>query len=105
MTMNVADGFKNELSFFYSSENGAAANIYSGLNATGSILATLDLPGNSSFVTSPTCFFTFYCPYSEVEGAFLGTAHSVYFNTDDLAIADINLELAAGSSPIGDMRA
>jgi hypothetical protein len=47
--MDVANGFTNGLSFFYSSEFGAAADIYSGLDATGSILATLALPGNSVF--------------------------------------------------------
>jgi hypothetical protein len=90
--MNVTDGFTTELSFFYSSEYGATVYVYSGLDATGSILATLDLPGNSAF-GSVACFGAFYCPYAPVGIAFAGTAYSVDFArfTGDLAVADINV--------------
>jgi hypothetical protein len=88
--MDVVNGFTNGLSFFYSSEFGAEADIYSGLDATGSILATLSLPGNSAF-GSAACFGSFYCPYSPAGVTFSGTAYSVDFApvTGDVAIAGI----------------
>jgi hypothetical protein len=96
--MDVAGGFTTGLSLFYSSEFVAAADIYSGLDATGSILATLTLPRNSLRVLEPSadqsvCFDVFYCPYSLAEMAFSGTAYSVDFTpvTGDLAVAGITL--------------
>ena len=98
--MDVADGFTTGLSFFYSSEYGAAAYVYSGLDATGTILATLDLPGNSAFGGS-ACFQTFYCPYTSIGIAFAGTAYSVDFApiTGDIALADINLGVSSVPLP------
>jgi hypothetical protein len=90
--MDVDGGFTGGLWFFYSSLFGASAFVYSGLDATGSILATLDLPANSAG-KSPDCFFAAYCPYTAAGVAFAGTAYSVDFDrfTGDVAIADITL--------------
>jgi PEP-CTERM motif len=98
--MDVAGGFTTGLALFYSSEFGASADIYSGLDATGSILATLDLPGNSVF-GSPPCLGAFYCPYTPAGIAFAGTAYSVDFApvTGDVAIADINLGTSSVPEP------
>jgi hypothetical protein len=82
----VANGFTTGLSFYYSSEHGAAADIYTGLDATGTILATLDLPGNnegSGGFGGADCFFTAYCPYTATGIAFAGTAYSVDFVQGD----------------------
>jgi hypothetical protein len=44
-TMNVADGFDTGFSFYYSAIlQSGSIRVYSGLNATGTVLATLDLP-------------------------------------------------------------
>jgi hypothetical protein len=98
--MNVANGFTTGLSFYYSSEHGAGAIIYTGLDATGTILATLDLPGNNEGgggFGGADCFFTAYCPYTAIGIAFAGTAYSVDFVpiTGDVAFADINLGVSS----------
>ena len=76
--MNVANGFTTGLSFYYSSEHGAAAYIHAGPDATGTILATLDIPGNNEGgggFGGVDCFFTAYCPYTAIGIAFAGTAY------------------------------
>ena len=102
--MNVANGFTTGLSFYYSSEHGAGAYIYTGLDATGTILATLDLPGNNEGgggFGGADCFFTAYCPYTAIGIAFAGTAYSVDFVpiTGDIAVADINLGVSSVPAP------
>ncbi len=42
--MNVANGFTDGFSFFYSSSQTTSINVYDGLNKTGNILASLSLP-------------------------------------------------------------
>ena len=45
-TMNVAAGFDTGFSFFYSAFQDAFVKVYSGLNGTGALLATLNLTTN-----------------------------------------------------------
>ena len=59
--MNVASGFAGALKFFYSSTNGGLdlVNIYSGLNGTGTLLASASLFPNAQLGCSDTAFCRF----------------------------------------------
>ena len=78
-TMNVAAGFDTGFSFFYSSFQDAYVTVYSGLNATGSVLATLSLSTNfnaGGCVGDPNGGA---CHWDPIGVTFAGTAHSVDF--------------------------
>ena len=81
-TMNVAAGFDTGFSFTYTAPfaTGTTVNIYSGLNGTGSLLATLALP----LTTTATCDTTIsrgaqFCPFAPASLGFAGIARSVVF--------------------------
>ena len=75
--MNYAAGFDTGFSFFYSAiNNPAVVNVYSGLNLTGSLLATINLPITASDGGDPTGSFS---PFVPIGVAFAGTAMSVDF--------------------------
>ena len=78
-TMNVAAGFDTGFSFFYSAFQDAFVTVYSGLNGTGTVLATLPLLTNFSnggCVGDPTGAA---CHWDAVGVSFAGVAHSVDF--------------------------
>jgi hypothetical protein len=77
-TMNVAAGFDTGFSFFYSAPNNPGSiNVYDGLNSTGNLLATLNLPLTASGgAPDPTGGFS---PLVALGIAFSGTARSVDF--------------------------
>lgn len=77
-TMNVAAGFEDGFSFFYSSINFVGSiDVYSGLNATGDLLASLTLPITQfNGAPDPTGQFS---PFEPLGVAFDGVARSVDF--------------------------
>ncbi len=78
-TMNVAAGFDTGFSFFYSAFQDASVTVYSGLNGTGSVLATLSLLtnfNNGGCVGDPNGQA---CHWDAVGVSFAGIAHSVDF--------------------------
>ena len=78
-TMNVAAGFDTGFSFFYSAFQDAFVKVYSGLNGTGTVLATINLSTNFSnggCVGDPTGAA---CHWDPVGVTFAGTAKSVDF--------------------------
>ncbi len=77
-TMNVAAGFTTGFSFFYTAiNNPGSVSVYSGLNATGAILATLPLPLTpTGGAPDPTGQFS---PLLPIGVAFAGIAMSVDF--------------------------
>jgi hypothetical protein len=76
--MNVAAGFTTGFSFFYSAINRAGSvGVYDGLNGTGNLLATLNLPTTPS--TCPSGYNAGFCPFVATGVGFLGTALSVSF--------------------------
>lgn len=98
-TMNVAGGFTTGFSFFYSAAfNPGVINVYDGLNATGNIIATLNLPINATGGAG-ACLGQYFCPYTPIGVTFAGTAMSVDFGgtADQIAFDDITL----GSSTPG----
>lgn len=76
--LNYAPGFDTGFSFFYSSSTSASVNVYDGLNATGNLLATLNLTAQhtSNCIGDPTGDF---CNWTAVGASFSGIAKSVDF--------------------------
>jgi hypothetical protein len=103
-TMNVTHGFVNELTFYYSNLAAAptqnAVNIYSGLNGTGTLLASLTLFGNASFGLGCTTGIT-HCRFDLTSVKFAGVAHSVNFggNATNIAFDNIGLSVTAVPEP------
>jgi hypothetical protein len=77
--MNVPAGFSNGFSFFYSANIDAAyVQVYSGLNGTGTLLASATLPvnWNVNCTGDPSGG---YCHWDPVGVTFSGVAKSVFF--------------------------
>jgi hypothetical protein len=77
-TMDVAAGFTTGFSFYYSSSTIGSVDVYSGLDGTGTLLASVPLVaqydvGCSAGATTP------WCNWSAVGATFSGTAESVKF--------------------------
>lgn len=76
-TMNYAAGFDTGFSFFYASLDTAFVNVWDGLNATGNLLATINLVATPvGGAGDPTGYYSTWVP---VGVAFAGTAKSVDF--------------------------
>src|SRR6202007_2722651 len=75
--MNVAGGFTSGFSFYYDAyPDAGTVVVYDGLNATGNILQTLNLP-----VTGVGCFTAaFYDCWQTLGVTFSGTAKAVHFS-------------------------
>jgi hypothetical protein len=76
--MNRAAGFTTGFSFFYSAINqGGSFSVWSGLNGTGILLASLNL-GTTASTCAPG-YGAGFCPFVAAGVGFAGTAHSVTF--------------------------
>jgi hypothetical protein len=94
-TMNVAAGFDTGFAFYYSAVSQPGfINVWSGLNATGVLLATLPLPVTPSDGGDPTGSFS---PFVPIGVAFAGTAMSVDFGGTANQIGFDNITLGAAS--------
>lgn len=92
--MNVAGGFTTGFSFYYSAINDpGTVTVYSGANATGSVLATLNLPVTASQAGNAVCSSDQFCPFVPFGVAFSGTAMSVDFSgtANQIGFDDITL--------------
>jgi hypothetical protein len=103
--MNVAAGFTTGFSFYYTAiNNPGTVNVYSGLNDTGTLLATVSLPLTPDGTDTPGCSGQPFCPFYPVGVSFAGTAQSVDFtgSTNDIGFADITLgsATAGGGTPV-----
>lgn len=81
--VNVASGFGSGFSLYYSAVEGfgGSVTIWDGLNGTGSVLGTLQLPAFQSGVGTAACPLSGkYCSWTAAGTAFSGTARSVTFN-------------------------
>jgi hypothetical protein len=76
--LNANNGFTTGFSFFYTSSTAATVNVYDGLNATGNILASINLAAQfgDNCVGDPNGGF---CNWSAIGVAFSGTAFSIDF--------------------------
>lgn len=77
-TLNVLNGFNTGFSFFYTSATDASVTVWSGLDATGDLLGTLDLSAQfaAGCVGDPGGNF---CNWTAVGVLFSGTAFSIDF--------------------------
>jgi hypothetical protein len=100
--LDVSGGFMTGLSLFYSAPGGpVTVRVYSGLGATGSLLATLLLAGtpNGSIAGCPANPGATFCPFAMGAATFAGTARSVDFSSalNDATFDDIRLGAAQAS--------
>ncbi len=76
--MNRSQGFQNGFSFFYSAVNqGGSFSVWSGLNGTGTLLASLVLGTTGSSCEAQ--YFAPFCPFVAAGVSFEGIAQSVTF--------------------------
>lgn len=97
-TMDVVAGFNTGFSFYYAAAGlPGSVSVFSGLNGTGSLLATLSLPVNGSNCDGKT---TFSC-WTNTGVAFAGTAESVVFggSANQIGFADITLGASSVPNP------
>jgi hypothetical protein len=89
--MNVVAGFSGQMTFYYSNlpATQQVVRIYSGLNGTGTLLASIDLPGNAS----DGCNTVLYCRFDFAVMRFDGVARSVNFggNPQQTLFDDISI--------------
>jgi hypothetical protein len=76
--MDDPGGFTTGFSLYYAAINSPGSlSVYSGLDGTGTLLATLDLPTTPS--TCPGTYDAGFCPFVPIGVAFSGTAESISF--------------------------
>lgn len=94
--MNVPVGF-TDLSFFYSSSAVVVGGVkvWSGLNGTGTVLASLSLANNAQFRCSDTPF----CNFDRVSTTFTGVAQSVSFGDAALVAGFDDVSITAVPEP------
>jgi len=98
--MDVSAGFTNGFSFYYTAAYDAGSvSVYSGLDGTGSLLASLALPVTGDGASVSGCAGTDFCPFTPIGVTFSGTAESVDFSGTANEIAFDNVTL--GSSTPG----
>jgi hypothetical protein len=105
--LNYSPGFDTGFSFFYSSSTAASVYVYDALNATGNLLATLNLTAQyaDGCVGDPNGSF---CNWTAVGASFTGTAMSIDFGgtVDQTGYDDITFGSAtAGGDPTVDVSA
>ena len=96
-TMNVAAGFTQGLGLSYAS-SAAVTNgvqVWSGLNGTGSLLASFNLAANAT----TGCSDSAYCHFDQAVRTFTGTAHSVTFGNATYAAGFDNVRMGAVPEP------
>lgn len=98
--MNDPAGFTTGFSLFYSAVNNPGSlSVYSGLNGTGTLLATLNLP-----LTASNCSSTYgasFCPFAPIGVTFAGTAESISFAgvANQIAFDDVTFGSATPGVP------
>lgn len=99
-TMNVAAGFNTGFSFYYAATfYSGSVNVYSGLDGTGDLLASLLLsPTGTACAGDPNGY---YCAWSPIGVDFAGTAHSVDFGGSANYIVFDNITLGSATPESG----
>jgi hypothetical protein len=101
--LNIAAGFDTGFSFFYSSSTAATVNVYSGLNATGTLLGSIPLSAqnNSNCIGDPSGGF---CNWTAASVTFAGVAQSIDFGGTAYQVAFDNITIGSplpgGSNPV-----
>ncbi|MGD0789831.1 MAG: PEP-CTERM sorting domain-containing protein [Terracidiphilus sp.] len=99
-TLDDAGGFTTGFSFYYSSADAGAVTVWSGLDGTGTELASVSLAAqDTTGCVDPS---TAFCNWTEAGAAFAGTAESVNFGgvENEVGFDEITLgSSTAGGSP------
>lgn len=99
--MGVPAGFTTGFSFYYSAVvYPGSVTVWSGLDATGTMLASLTLPVTPSG-GAPECTYGAYCPWVPIGVTFSGTAMSVNFTGTANYIGFDNVTLGSGTPTPG----
>lgn len=96
-TMNDRSGFTDGFSFDYSAPYYSGfVDVWSGLNGTGTLLATLDLPTTAGCAQRPN-----YCVWDSIGVKFSGAAESVQFGGSEnyIVFGDITLGSSIPGTP------
>ncbi len=88
--MDVAGGFDTGFSFYYSAYYDGSVDVYSGLDGTGTLLASLALPATPGYCNNSVYFYSCWVP---IGVSFGGTAESAVFSgsANYIGFADITL--------------
>lgn len=97
-TLNVASGFADAFSFYYSASSAVSngVQVWSGLNGTGTVLAAFSLIANAQ---NGGCSDSAYCRFDQLYGTFAGTARSVTFGNATNVAAFDNLSITPVPEP------
>jgi hypothetical protein len=101
--MNVPAGFTTGFSFYYSAYYTGLVSIYDGLNGTGNLLASINLPINYNSGGCTGDPDGLYCNWDPVGVPFTGTAMSVVFsgNADFIGFDDVTFGSVNPDPPVG----
>lgn len=94
--LDEASGFTTGFSFYYSSAQAGTVTVWSGLDGTGTELASVDLSaqGNTDCAAGSSLFF---CNWTAAGATFAGTAESVDFGGVEDEVGFDDITLGAGS--------
>ena len=97
-TMNVTAGLADTLGFFYSSSASVpnGVQVWSGLDGTGSVLASFDLAANAQ---ARGCSSSAFCNFDMLSSGFTGLARSVTFGNAANAAAFDNITVTPVPEP------
>ena len=97
-TMNVAAGFEGAFGFFYSSSALIAdgVQVWSGLDGTGSLLASFDLAANAQ---GGGCSDTAYCNFNNLSTMLAGVGRSVTFGNAAFEVVFDNVSVSVIPEP------
>lgn len=97
-TLNIAAGFTGAIALSYSSSDFVlqGVNVYSGLNATGKLLASFNLVDNAQ---AGGCADAPFCRFDQLSSSFSGVARSISFaNATNVAAFD-DIRISAVPEP------
>jgi hypothetical protein len=97
--MNVAAGFSGGFSFFYTTTVPATVRVYDGLNATGNVLATINLAANTP-ANNCQSGSVIFCNWSPGGQSFNGIARSIDFGGTVNQVGYDNITVGSGT-PVG----
>ncbi len=101
-TLTYAAGFSTGFSFYYSAVNNPGQIVvYDDVNATGNVLATLNLPTTGNGSGTAGCLNEPFCPYVPIGVTFSGTAKSVDFGGTANQIAFDNITFGSATPGSG----
>lgn len=96
-TMNVAAGFVDSISFYYSAASlvVSGVNVWSGLDGSGTLLASFNLVNNAQ---SGGCSDSPFCRFDQLSSTFAGTGRSITFGAAS-GVAFDNISITAVPEP------